>query len=122
MIELKNCPNCGGILDDTGRCMYCKSKIYNLTDVNINLDSNDILAFKLTFQGNEALFYARPVNASFDMEYNNNCVYDAMGTKLMFAPMNRSMNIHMDFIAVLDMQDKQPVLYTIKKPQGEEDD
>lgn len=39
MIEiLKNCPNCGGILDDAGRCMYCKSKIYDF--VGFNIDSS----------------------------------------------------------------------------------
>ena len=36
MTELKNCPNCGGVLDDTGRCLYCKSKVYDLTDIKID--------------------------------------------------------------------------------------
>lgn len=36
MTELKNCPNCGGVLDDTGRCMYCKSKVYDLTGIKID--------------------------------------------------------------------------------------
>lgn len=38
--QLNNCPNCGGTLDDTGRCVYCKTKVYDLTD--IDLDGNDI--------------------------------------------------------------------------------
>lgn len=30
MIEqLKNCPNCGGILNESGRCEFCGSKVYD---------------------------------------------------------------------------------------------
>lgn len=37
MIEqLYNCPNCGAILDDTGRCNFCGSKIYDLFDIDVN--------------------------------------------------------------------------------------
>ena len=37
MIEkLENCPNCGAVLDDTGRCQYCGSKVYDLFDVDIS--------------------------------------------------------------------------------------
>lgn len=37
MIEpLKNCPNCGGTLEDSGRCRFCGSKIYDF--VNVDFD------------------------------------------------------------------------------------
>lgn len=29
MEKYNNCPNCGGTLDDTGRCQYCGSKVYD---------------------------------------------------------------------------------------------
>lgn len=32
MEKLENCPNCGGILDDLGRCEFCGSKVYDLCD------------------------------------------------------------------------------------------
>ena len=35
--ELKNCPNCGGILSETGRCKFCGSKIYDF----LNIDFSD---------------------------------------------------------------------------------
>lgn len=35
MIEqLKNCPNCGGILDDAGRCGFCGSKVYDFLSID----------------------------------------------------------------------------------------
>lgn len=45
--ELKNCPRCGGTLNDNGRCEYCGSKVYDLTDIDIDLDSHDILRMRL---------------------------------------------------------------------------
>lgn len=35
MIEqLKNCPNCGGILNDAGTCVYCGSKVYDMMAID----------------------------------------------------------------------------------------
>lgn len=34
--KLNNCPNCGGILDEAGRCVFCGSKVYDF--MNISFD------------------------------------------------------------------------------------
>lgn len=34
---LTNCPNCGGYLNDSGRCDFCGSKVYDF--VNIDMDN-----------------------------------------------------------------------------------
>ena len=65
--ELKNCPNCGGVLDDSGRCMYCNSKVYDLTDININFDTRDILRMKLKFNGQDMIMNCYPTNAEFEL-------------------------------------------------------
>lgn len=41
MDKLHNCPNCGGYLNDTGRCEFCGSKVYDLCDVNLALDPKE---------------------------------------------------------------------------------
>lgn len=51
MKELKNCPNCGGTLDDAGRCMYCKSKVYDFTDVKIDLNNREPIFLQLMSNG-----------------------------------------------------------------------
>ena len=35
MEKLENCPNCGGFLDDFGRCEFCGSKVYDLCDIDV---------------------------------------------------------------------------------------
>ena len=34
--RLENCPHCGAILDDLGRCIYCGSKVYDLFDIDVD--------------------------------------------------------------------------------------
>ncbi len=75
MIELKNCPNCGGILDDEGRCMYCKSKIYDLTGMKINMDNRDIVLFKIQVNGNEVIMKGYPTNVTLNCEPEYQDVY-----------------------------------------------
>ena len=37
MIEqLKNCPNCGGILNEAGSCKFCGSKVYDFLSINFS--------------------------------------------------------------------------------------
>ena len=37
MIEkLKNCPNCGGTLNEAGRCSFCGSKVYDFLSINLD--------------------------------------------------------------------------------------
>ncbi len=35
MEKLENCPNCGGFLDNFGRCEFCGSKVYDLCDIDV---------------------------------------------------------------------------------------
>lgn len=37
MIEkLTNCPNCDGILDESGRCIFCGSKVYDFLSISFD--------------------------------------------------------------------------------------
>ena len=35
MERMSNCPNCGSIIDESGRCQHCGSKLYDLFDVDV---------------------------------------------------------------------------------------
>lgn len=66
MTEIKNCPSCGGTLDDTGRCIYCKSKVYDLTDINIDLNSRYIIKLKMTHGNDTIIMNCYPANVSVE--------------------------------------------------------
>ena len=66
MKVLKNCPNCGGILDNEGRCMYCKSKIYDLTGIKIDMNTKDIVLLRFEVEDKEIIYSVRPVTASIE--------------------------------------------------------
>lgn len=36
MNNLHNCPNCGGYLNDHGRCEFCGSKVYDFCDIDLS--------------------------------------------------------------------------------------
>ena len=36
MEPMKNCPNCGGTLQDDGRCRFCGSKVYDFVAVDFD--------------------------------------------------------------------------------------
>ena len=68
MEKLNNCPSCGGTLDDNGRCPFCGSKVYDLTDMVINLNSRDRIKLRLSDGKNSTIMecYPAAVNVSID--------------------------------------------------------
>lgn len=44
--QLKNCPNCGGTLEDDGRCMFCGSKVYDLFDIDLDCYKHKYIRIK----------------------------------------------------------------------------
>lgn len=99
MQELKNCPHCGGILDDTGRCIYCKSKVYDLTDININLDSRDILVMKLKTNGKEMILNCYPADVSVEYRPQFDTYRDETGMLHRVVASN-NMKVHLDLVSI----------------------
>lgn len=54
MNVLKNCPNCGGTLQDDGRCRFCGSKVYDFVNINFNSPAPTYIRFK---QGDQIVTY-----------------------------------------------------------------
>ena len=47
--RLHNCPNCGGALQDNGRCRFCGSKVYDF--VNFDLDNHARTYIRIRYNG-----------------------------------------------------------------------
>lgn len=108
MTELKNCPNCGGVLDDTGRCRYCKSKVYDLTDINIDLNSRDILLMKLKVGGQEVIAKCYPTNVSVGMMHDYDSYIDYSGKSCRTLIRNNFI-VHLDLVSYSDFEVKAVV-------------
>ena len=99
MIELKNCPNCGGSLDDNGRCKYCDSKIYNLTDINIDFDTKDILVMKIKLNGQETLVNCYPTSVCMEIDPEFDSVFDCFG-RVRYTKIRNNAKIRMELQSV----------------------
>lgn len=106
MEELKNCPNCGGILDDSGRCIYCKSKIYDLTDINIDLNSSDIMLMRLKVGGQEVIAKCHPTNVSVEMKPDYDSYIDYSG-KSYRTLISNNLSVHLELISCSDFEVKE---------------
>lgn len=89
--RLKNCPSCGGTLDDNGRCPYCNSKVYDLTDINIDVNSHDRIKLKLKCGDNTVIMDCYPASLSWAMECDDlsTCDYNCEGFFLKRNPCHR---------------------------------
>ena len=102
---LKNCPNCGGILDDEGRCMYCKSKVYDLTGININLENRDVVLFKIKQNGYDIIMKGYPTSVDLSMEPQYTDVYGGLNTPLARFQSGVNMTAKMEFQIIADLND-----------------
>ena len=103
MQRLKNCPNCGGILDDEGRCLYCQSKVYDLTGVRIDMDTRDTVLLKIKYGGYDVIMKAYPINleANISTEYSD--VSNYLGATVRIAgPSHMTLNMEFEAVPVVD--------------------
>ena len=69
MEKYNNCPNCGGTLDDTGRCQYCGSKVYDFCNIEIGGKSTF-----LRLKCNDMILTAQVrANPSFSIKQETDC-------------------------------------------------
>lgn len=65
MEKLKNCPNCGGYLNDNGRCEFCGSKIYDF--VNVDFDDGSKTYIRVKYNGRVVLMPVRFTSYRYDI-------------------------------------------------------
>lgn len=97
MIEqLHNCPNCGAILDDTGRCNFCGSKVYDLFDIDI---SNNRGSKYIRIKTNMGMIIAPVLFNTIRIEHRESALISAAEDGTLFIP-NPDITIKTDFRVV----------------------
>ena len=98
MIEqLENCPNCGGVLDEAGRCKFCGSKVYDF--LNISFDDPRSSSYAKTYirlkVGNRiGILPVYPQNANYTIR--NNAYYIDMCNGGMCIHKTRTLDAELD--------------------------
>ena len=73
MKKLKNCPNCGGTLQDDGRCRFCGSKVYDLCDIDLGspFKAGAVKYLRVKYDGKIITTPVRFNTFSFDMRLSD---------------------------------------------------
>lgn len=70
MEKLHNCPNCGGYLNDTGRCEFCGSKVYDF--VNADFDDYSKTYIRIKWHGKIVTVPVIFISYGYNITYNVN--------------------------------------------------
>lgn len=68
MEKLHNCPNCGGTLEDDGRCRFCGSKVYDF--INIDFDKYPKTYVRIRFQDKVATMPVVFTSCQYSIGFN----------------------------------------------------
>lgn len=78
MIEkLTNCPNCGGYLNDSGRCEFCGSKVYDFLAIDFNPKGMPSAKTYIRIKANGGTVIAPVIINTVSMEIPNNVLHCA---------------------------------------------
>jgi len=87
MEKLHNCPNCGGYLNDGGRCEFCGSKVYDF--VNVDFDKNSKTYIRVKYNGK--IMYMPVIFSSYSLDvWKDNVDLSAyLGSKFYIPPVSQ---------------------------------
>lgn len=80
--RLHNCPNCGGALQDDGRCRFCGSKVYDF--LNLNLDNHSSTYIRMKYGGRIIHFKIIPTESRIGMDCHRDSVLYADSKEAMY--------------------------------------
>lgn len=103
MDKLHNCPNCGGYLNDTGRCEFCGSKVYDLCDIDLVLDPKKSLQKTYLRIKTDRGIWTVPVYAdSFSVSRSSDCIDSTLGLPPNYVALPTPPEIELHFLAADD--------------------
>ena len=78
--KLHNCPNCGGYLNDRGRCEFCGSKVYDFCDIDLALDPTEIpQKTYLRIKTKEGIWTVPVYTGAMHVSYPASCIDSTLG-------------------------------------------
>lgn len=104
MDRLHNCPNCGGYLNDHGRCEFCGSKVYDFCDIDLAFDAKQPAKPTYIRMKTKDGIWTVPVYAQCcDISYkSDNSPYEVLGMLHTYMLQRTYPEIDLHFIATGD--------------------
>ena len=106
MIErLKNCPNCGGTLNEAGRCEFCGSKDFDFLTIDFNSRTMPSAKTYIRLKVGDKIVIAPVVidGARIDIRSNSMLECAALDGLLRYIPAPRYPESELDLMVIGDM-------------------
>lgn len=106
--QLKNCPQCGGILNEAGRCQFCGSKVYDFLAIDFGYTPNNMYKRPKTYlriRNHDGRIILMPVVVTnFNERIETPCVYcDSFGEGSYAIPMRPNIELEVNFAVIGDI-------------------
>ena len=104
MIEqLKNCPQCGGILNEAGRCEFCGSKVYDF--LNIDFDNPGYPSAKtyIRIKNNRKIYIAPIIVNNVSIKWGYDCDPILYSDNRIATELTYNQDLDVNFSVVGDM-------------------
>lgn len=102
MIEkLKNCPNCGGTLNEAGRCSFCGSKVYDFLSINFDHTYRPSAKTYIRIRSNGKVILAPVIVGGVNIKFPNDILYcDSISGESGYIQHRSYPNYNVDFIGI----------------------
>lgn len=102
MIEkLKNCPNCGGTLNEAGRCSFCGSKVYDFLSINFDHTYHPSAKTYIRIKSNGKIILAPVIVNNSRIETRvSEVVASTLGTGTRYIHSSPSIDIELDLAVI----------------------
>lgn len=102
MIEkLTNCPNCGGYLNEAGRCEFCGSKVYDFLSINFDYAHLPSAKTYIRIKSNGKILLAPVIVNTANIETRvGDVVASTLGTGMRYIPAPPCIDIELDLAVI----------------------
>lgn len=114
--QLKNCPQCGGILNEAGRCQFCGSKVYDFLAIDFGYTRKNLIKRPKTYlrirDSNDRIILMPVVVTNFSEKIEAPCIYcNTLGESSYTIPMRSNIELEVNFAVIGDIiiEDDLPI-------------
>ena len=110
--KLTNCPNCGGYLNDSGRCEFCGSKVFDFLSIDFGSKNMPSAKTYIRIKSNGKVYIAPVMVSTVRMEIPSDTLYCSdLSGESGYIQRRSYPNFNVDFIGIgeaimIDSEDK----------------